>query len=105
MADTYKALAQGQLANTSTAIYTVPGSTKCVEPSLWLYNTNATTQTVKVHFYDGTTSRQAAQLELLAGAYAQISFDKTVFEAADEIRAETTTATQVNYWLSGVEIS
>ena len=106
MPDTFSRLASGQLAASSTTIYTVPASTKVVNPSLNVYNTGATTQTVKVNLDDGT-SRQFIQLDLEAGAYANISdvFNRTVLEATYLIKAETTNATTVNYWLSGVLIT
>lgn len=106
MPETYTTLAVGQLANSSTTIYTVPNSTKLVNPSLNFYNTGATTQTIKVNLDNGT-SRQFFQLDLEAGAYANISdiFNRTILEATHLIKAETTNATTVNYWLSGVLIT
>lgn len=103
MAETYKRLAAGQLANTSTDLYTAPGSTKAISLSLLLFNTGAAVETVKVNLYDGSTSRQFAQADIQPLGYAEIFFRATL-EAADKIKAETETATTVNYWLSGVEI-
>lgn len=104
MAETYKNLAAGQLAATSTALYTAPGSTKCISLSLLVFNTGATVETVKVNLHDGTTSRQHAQADIQPLGWAELLFRITL-ETADEFRAQTTTATTVNYWLSGVEIA
>jgi hypothetical protein len=102
--ETYKTLAAGQLANTSTDLYTVPGATKAISPCLLVFNTAATVETVKVHLYDGSTSRQHAQVDVQGLGYAEIFFRATL-EATYKIKAQTTTATTVNYWLSGVELT
>lgn len=105
MANTYKRLAAGQLASSSGDLYTVPTDTKALSPLIRLYNTGGTTEVIKLHLRDGSTSRQFAQIELVAGAWAEVAFEKTVLEDGDKIQGQTTTATTVNYWLSGVEVT
>lgn len=104
MAETYKKLADGQLANAVATIYTAPGSTKCISPCICMFNTNTTTETVKLYLNSGTR-RQVAQYDIPASGFASHDFGRVVLEAAYTIDAFTTTASKVDYWLSGVEIT
>ena len=104
MAETYKHLASGQLPNSSTALYTAPGSTKCVGPSIWLHNTNSTDEAVELSIHDGV-ARIMWQGTLSAGASANIDFGRVVLETGYKIQGNTTTAAKVNYYLSGVELT
>lgn len=104
MAETYDRVA-GQLANTSTALYTAQGgSVETISFVLILFNTGATVETVKIHLYDGSTSRQQIQADIQPLGPAEI-FLKAALKGTDEFRAHTTTASTVNYWLSYTEIA
>lgn len=103
--ETYTGLAQGQLANATATLYTVLSANKLVEFAFRFYNTGATTETVTINLYDGSTSRVFATIQIPALGYAEIAFDKTVLEATHTVKAHTTTATTVNYWLSGVVVT
>lgn len=97
-------LAEGQLAASKTTIYTVPASTKLIGGILRLFNTNTTQETVNVYFKTAT-SRQVMQVILDALEFFEFSFPRDVLEASDLIEADTTTASKVDYWLSGVKVT
>lgn len=104
MAETYKTLAEGQLASSESDIYTAPALTKCVGPCIRLFNTAATTETVKLYLKNAT-SRQVYQADITPAGWAYFDFGRVVLEAGYKITGFTTTATEVDYWLSGVEIT
>jgi len=99
---TAKALADGQVANTLTAIYTVPGSTTAYVRTMKFFNTNAATQTVEVDLNSAGTDRQLYRFQLAQNESAVID-DRITLEAGDIIKATTTTATAVNFSVHGVE--
>jgi len=102
MAYTEKRLASGQVAASLTTVYTVPGSTTALLTLLWLYNTNSTVETITMALDDGT-DRTLAVLDLESGDYATIDLHGLALSAADELKLDSTNATQVNYVLCGVE--
>jgi hypothetical protein len=100
-----KVLAEGQFANSKGTLYTVPASTVTYVKSFHVYNTNAATQTVDVYLKPGSTSRQIVKLTLLQNESANLCDIVGVFtlEAGDLIEGATTTATALDYVITGAE--
>ena len=103
MAGTFtpKLLAEGQLAVSKTAMYTVPGATSAYVRTIKLFNTNVLTQTINVYVSTGT-SRQTYRISLAQNETAYMD-DRITLETGDLIEADTTTATAVDFTVHGVE--
>lgn len=102
---TAKTLGEGQVANTPTAIYTVPAATKGYIHYCTFVNTSATPQTVIV-YYKKATNRVAGRGYLLQNEkFALVDHGDHVLhmDATDVLLAETTTAGVVDYIVTGVE--
>lgn len=102
MAITAASLADGQVANSKTTIYTSSGKTYV--KLLICDNVGASTEIVQVYVKrSGSTSRRIAQVELLTDESARIidKDDALVLSAGDVIEAETTNATSVDYLITG----
>jgi hypothetical protein len=102
MAFAAKLLAEGQVASSKGAIYTVPGSAVAYIKSIQFYNTNALTQTLNVYLNGSGTSRQMHKIELEQDESAVISHHITL-QPADTIEAVTDTAAAVDFTVHGVE--
>src|SRR4249920_1435664 len=100
-----KVLAEGQFASSKGTLYTVPALTWAYVKAFFVYNTNAATQTVNVYLKPGATSRQIAKISLAQYESANIMEIVGAFnlEAADLIEGDTTTATALDYVITGVE--
>lgn len=104
MAFTAKSLADGQLPSSQGAVYTVPGSTKAYVRNLFLYNTNAASQTITLWVKrSGGTARKFRTAALATDESADVLESPLVLSAGDSIEAVTTTATAVDYFIAGVE--
>jgi hypothetical protein len=105
MAFTPKALADGQVAASSTAIFTATAGVATYIKSLTLYNTDAVVQTVRLYLNRTGSARswrrfvlaQHESVDVMSGA------ESILLESGDIILAETTTAAVVDYTLSGIE--
>lgn len=97
-------LADGQLAATKGTLYTVPATGTLIAVSIYLFNTNTTTEIINLYLKDATT-RQVAKISLLANEYAEVILEKAVVPAAGLIEGDTTVAAKVNYWVSGVLVT
>lgn len=102
MAYAGKVLAQGQLANSKTTIYTVAASTVAFIKQLRVFSTGSG-QTVSIYLNPGGTSRKYAQFVLTTGESADVFEMPIQLEAGDLIEADSTSATTVDYVLTGVE--
>jgi hypothetical protein len=101
-----KVLAEGQFANAKGTLYTVPASTVAYIKSFFVFNTNAAAQTVNVYLKPGSTSRQIVRIATLAQYESANILDllgSVILEAADLIEGDTTTATALDYVITGVE--
>lgn len=107
MAGTFAVLApvDGQLPNSKAAILTVPGATSYYLKTFFLFNTNAATQTILLYINSSGTSRQFARIVLAQNESADIIEQGESIElaAADTIEAVTTTASAVDYTITGVK--
>lgn len=100
-----KVLADGQLAIAKATLYTVPALTVAYMRYLTFFNTNAASQTVNLYLNTSGTSRQVKRY-VLAQYESAIWPDPNVtatIQAGDLVEADTTTATAVDYVLTGVE--
>ena len=101
-----KSLADGQLPDSKGTIYTVPSGTVAAPRFLSLYNTNASTQTIVIYLKRSGSSSRAIRRIVLAQYESALVFDKDddlCLSPADEIEATTTTASAVDYALTGGE--
>lgn len=97
-----KVVAEGQVANSKGTLYTVPASTSFYCRSIHFYNSNAATQTLNLYLKPGSTSRQVRKITL--AQYESYEIDTPfVLETGDLIEADTTTASAVDYVITGVE--
>lgn len=103
MAITPKILADGQVAAVKTTIYTVPVATTAVIRTVAFVNVAVTTETVQLYYKpSGGTSRKFSQAQIAANEFAHEE-DIGTMEAGDELEAETTNATSVDFTVMGVE--
>lgn len=107
MAGTFtgKPLADGQVASSKGTLYTVPASTVAYVRSASFHNTNAATQTLIVYANVSGTSRVIGYATLAQHEtyYLTTGGEAIVLAAADLIEAVTTTATAVDYLITGLE--
>lgn len=106
MAFTAKVLADGQLPNTKTTLYTVPASTKAYVKFFSVFNTNAAAQTVIIYAKkSGGTSRVIGRTVLQQNESARVIEigEALNLGAGDVIEGQTTTASAVDYMITGAE--
>lgn len=103
----FKSLVDGQLPDAKGTLYTVPGATTCVIKLITLVNTNTTTEVVNLYVKpSGSSSRRIIPQNLNLSPDYSLIFDDGVFlEAGDILEGDTTTASKVDYIISGVEQS
>jgi len=96
------AAADGFVANTKQALYTVPSGKKFYWSSVTFHNINAAAQTLIVYLNRTGTSR-------IIGRFANFAQNETItgdagatLDAGDIIEAQTTTASAVHFTVSGV---
>ncbi len=105
MAFTVKQLANGQLPNSIGDLYTVPALTTAIIKTISLVNTNTTTEAVNLYVLKvaGTARRIIPKaMSLLAGYLLEYDQELTL-GAGDKIQGDTTTASKVDFVISGVE--
>lgn len=101
-----KRLASGQLPSTKTTLYTVPASTTAYVKFLSLANTSgSTTETILIFLHDGTASRRIARVVLAPNETSRVIEigEAANLGATNLIEGQSTNATTVDYWISGVE--
>jgi hypothetical protein len=108
MAFVSKVLAEGQLPNTKTTLYTVPASTTAYIKVIQCWNSGGSVETIQIYMKPGSTSRTIGYALVDADA----SYDPCIHEggprtfilqAGDLIEGQTTTATTVDYVIMGIE--
>ena len=105
MAETYKKLAQGKLANSTGTFYTVPANTSALIGHIRLVNNTGANHTAKL-YHDGTTDAQAIlpTLTIEAGGWAEFS-GGIVMEASDTMSGVADAATSITYTIYVMEIT
>jgi hypothetical protein len=102
MAFTAKVLAQGQVPAVKTTIYTTPALTKTYIKYMSFFNVSAGVETVDIFINPSGTSRQIRKAILSAGEVLIID-ESIILEAGDLIEADSTTATAIDYIITGGE--
>lgn len=98
-------LSDGQLATSIGALYTVPGATKAYVKALVLFNDNAAQQTIVLYIKrSGGTRRKWRRFVLEQNETANPIEEggSITLSTGDAIEAITTTATAVDYTVTGV---
>jgi hypothetical protein len=105
MAYTIKNLANGQLPSSLGDLYTVPTGTSAIIRSITLVNTNTTDETVNLYYLQsGGTARRILPKDLKLTAGNSLTVDVILtLGAGDKIQGVTTTASVVDFVISGVE--
>ena len=104
---TIKNLGNGQLPNTTGDLYTVPAATSAIVKSIIITNTNTTTEYFTIYFLK-TSGTARAITPVSFALYANASYPITeliTLAANDKIQGVTTTASKVDFTISGVEIT
>lgn len=106
MTDTFKRLAQGQIAATAAAIYTVPASTSTIIKGVRITNAD----TGASHYftlYDGGTTAANQILGQTTLQPNETFIDDTSYTmaAAGTIQAVADTASKLTYTIYGMEIT
>ena len=109
MAETYKKLAQGQLATSVGQLYACPANTTTIVRHIRLVNTDSAIHSVTLHHIDsGVTPSGATNIlnavNLAAGGWAE--FDGTIImEAADTLIGISGTQNVINLTVYGLELT
>lgn len=106
-------LAQGQLSDTVGAIYTVPAATTAQVKTLVFFNSGISSNAIAVHLVPNNTgavgtagaTNQVLNFNLPSGDTFEFSpsYPFEYSSANDTIQANATTASEVNYFVMGVE--
>jgi hypothetical protein len=100
-----KSLGAGQLPNSKTTIYTVPALKSTLIRSVILVNSSGSAVTVNLYAkVSGGSSRRLIPVGFSIPAYTSFEFDSIVtMSAADQLEGDASTASVVDYSISGVE--
>lgn len=105
MAVTPKALASGQLPVAKGTLYTVPASTQTIVREIRLVPTGAT-RTGNLYVNTAGTSRRIAAKDFtLTTAEERVWRGVLTLEAGDLIEGDASAATEVDYVISGAEVT
>ena len=107
MAATPKALANGQLPSSKTTLYTASSSSsiKTIVASIILTNTTAGSLTVNLYLKaSGGTSRKILDTYSLAAHATYVFQPHAVIETSGVIEGDASSATSIDYWITGAEI-
>lgn len=105
MAITAKQLADGQLADATGDLYTVPASTTAYIKSITLVNTGAGDNDVNLFLLpSGGTARRLISKDLCLATAESLVFDAPiVVDTGDKIQGDATSASEVDYTINGAE--
>lgn len=101
MAYDYIVLAEGQLSNSKTTLYTVPASTQIAIQAASFCNTGAGNNTVIIYLKPGSTSRRISRVVLATNE--QLIVSEFTLEAGDIIEGQATNASEVDYVITGAK--
>jgi hypothetical protein len=103
---TAKTLADGTLPNSLGTLYTVPADTKTYVKFFSLFNPNSTQQTVVIYLKkSGSTARRIRRFIFEQNQSADVieQGGSLQLSEGDVIQGVTTTASVVDYYITGVE--
>ena len=99
-----KALGEGQLAATPTALYTAQADTQAVIKKITLVNTSSDPRSVNLYINSGGTNRSIIPKDLTLETDESLETGDFALEAGDILLGESTVdGTSVDYTVSGVE--
>lgn len=99
-----KALGEGQLALTATAMYTTPADTQAVMKKITLVNVSAGSRSVNLYINSGGTDRSIIPKDLVLEAGESLETGDFALEAGDILLGESSVdAVSIDYTISGVE--
>ena len=100
-----KQLGNGQLANSIGDLYTVPAVTTALIKSITLVNTNTSAETVNLYVLKASgAARRIIPKATILGAGYMLEYDSVItLEAGDKLQGDTTTASRVDFVISGVQ--
>jgi hypothetical protein len=105
MATTPSILADGQLASSKTTIYTVPASTKAIIRTVVFSHVSGGTQTTILYVKpSGGTSRVFSRAVLATNEFSHED-DIGTLDTGDQLEAQSTDASSVDFSVMGVEIT
>ncbi len=96
--------ASGELPNTDTNVYTVPGATQAIIAFMTFHNKSGSSQEVRVYFRVSGTDRVIVDITLAAGTSFFLS-ERPVLASGYILRVGSDNASSVDYYISGVEIT
>ena len=103
----FKSLADGQLPDSKTTLYTVPASTTAAIKVCKLVNSSASARTVNIYIKrSGSTSRRVIPKDMTfaAGSEAEcVDGDPWELSTGDIIEGDASAATEIDYFISGAE--
>jgi len=107
MAVTLKVLAQGQLPNSKTTLYTCPALTQALITDGRIVNTGAADRTVNLYAKTaaGTSRRLIAKDLTLPPSVPYAIRGGQVIEAGGLIEGDASVAAEVDFYISGAEIA
>ena len=102
---TIKLLANGQLPDSKGDLYEVPEGKSTVIKSIIIVNTNTVAEAVNLYVLTlGGTARRIIPMDMSLGSkYSLIFDDGLTLGEEDTIQGETSTASKVDFTISGVE--
>lgn len=105
MAFTIKNLANGQLAAAEGSLYSVPAATAAIVKTITLVNNSAGAITINLYILKSAgTSRRIIPVNMsLASGFSLETDQEYTLGAADSIRGDASSATTVDFTVSGVE--
>lgn len=104
MTESYQKLAQGILSTSSTALYTVPGSTETIIKHIILVNYSASNRTAALHQDDTTDANYILpDVTIEAGGWAD--FSGVICMTSGIVYGKASAGSSITYTIYGVEIS
>ena len=100
-----KLSANGQVSNSEGAIYTVPALTTAYIKSMTFTHSSATPQTLIIYIRKGAGTSRVIFRAVMLEDYSLEYDGSFALEAGDTVRAQTTTASVMDYTITGIEES
>ncbi len=105
MSETYKCLAQGQVAASVGAILTVPSAKTWIVVEITFLNTDSSTRTLDVYIKGTAAANQVKKGVSLAAGESLEFTGRMALEAGDIIYATCDSASKITYTAFGAEIA
>ncbi len=97
-------LANGKLAGTTAAIYTVPSNRVGNVKSIWLVNTHSAAVTVNLYVRSGSNLRHITPVDLTLGiGYRAVEDTPILLGPGEKIEGDASVADKVEFVICGTE--